>query len=183
MRTAYCAADEPSGPFWPVNILDVAYWSVCVVLVGSGVAKVLEPAPFERASRDLKLPTFWGSGRLVGAAECVLGGLGLLSGSPWVALAAGVVYLLFSVAVIAAMRMGLEDCGCIGVARSEPNTLHVVLNLASVLVCIAAALLGPRALGAGLASVAWPASVAAAVAVVVISAALLALLSGGSAKS
>lgn len=163
-----------------MDFLDVVYWSVCVVLVGSGVGKWVAPMPFEQATSDLGLPTFAGMGRVVGTFEVVLGLLGVLTASAVVAAAVGVLFVVFSVVVAAAVQAGLEDCGCIGVTSSRPGWIHAVLNSLSAMACFATAAVGPTAIGTGLASASWPVSVAAGFAVALLAGIVLAVFATGS---
>ncbi len=160
--------------------MDVAYWSVCVVLIGSGVGKVIAPQPFEAATAELGLPAFSGLGRLVGALETALGLLGLLSASAAVAVGVGLLFVVFSVVVVAAMSAGLEDCGCIGVTRSRPSWPHVLVNAVAAVLSFATAAVGPVAIGSGLAAVSWPIALAAGAGVALLAGVILTVLATGS---
>lgn len=168
----------PVGTLRSVTVLDAAYWAVCVVLVASGAAKLGDPSTIEGVLRSLggDLPT--GTGRVLAVVEMALGAAGLLLvGWPGraVAVAVAVLYLGFAVVVAAALRAGLEDCGCIGVRPRRPSATHVAVDLASAAVAVAAAVAGPVDLASGLGSLGMPWSVVVGLGVAVAAGLLVAL--------
>lgn len=145
------------------------------MLIASGVAKVVEPKPVERALNGLGLSLRPGFGRVVGLVELILGGLGLFSKSTVSAVGVGLIYCAFVAVVLAARKAGLKDCGCIGVRRSEPKLTHAILNAVSAAVAFSVAAAGPSAMGTELAALAWTTSIAVAAGVLVLAAGVLLL--------
>ncbi|MGI9576843.1 MAG: MauE/DoxX family redox-associated membrane protein [Microthrixaceae bacterium] len=157
-----------------MTLLDAAYWVACVVLVVSGATKLFDPTATESTLRELGLPAPRSVGRVLGAAEILLGAGGLLATPGTIAQATAVfvalIYALFALVVVAAYRRGLQDCGCLGVRSRAPTPGHAVLNVGFAAVAAASAAVGPVDLSGGLGSL----SVGAAVAV----GALVAVLGG-----
>ena len=59
------------------------------------------------------------------------------------ALVVAATYAVFTVVVVAARRAGAESCGCFGAVAAPPSTVHVVVNAASAVLALAAAVVGP----------------------------------------
>lgn len=167
-----------------MTILDGLYWTACAVLVVSGVGKLAEPAATGRTLADLGLSGLGGPwvGRVVGGVEVVIGAAGLtLSGAP-ARVAAGAVALLyaaFCLVVVAALRRGLEDCGCIGARPSRPSASHAAADGALAAVGAVAALVGPSGLADGLDDVGVAAAVGIGLGVAVAAGAFVAWESRG----
>ena len=166
-----------------MTVLDAAYWVACVVLVVSGLSKLPESSGLEAALVTLGLPVPAGTGRVLGAAEVVLGALGLAlapgGAATVVAVLVAVTYVVFAGIVEAARRRGLRDCGCVGVRPSPPTVLHAVLNGGLALVAAAAAVAGPIGVLDGLADMAWWWAVLIALAVSVAAGLVIARQSSG----
>ncbi|MCZ7628140.1 MAG: hypothetical protein M5U19_03180 [Microthrixaceae bacterium] len=109
---------------------------------------------------QLGLPAPRHVGRLVGVGEVLLGAAALMASpgavASLVAVAVAVVYAVFAVVVIAAVRAGLEDCGCVGARSRTPDVGHVVFDLAACGVAVAAAVTTPVDLVGGLSELSVP---------------------------
>ncbi len=125
----------PSDYADPVTVFDVIYWAICLVLVTSGAMKLSGPGGFASFISpfvgESLAPT---AGRLTGAAELVLGFVGIAYGGAVVATAVAVTYAVFSVVVLLAMRRSLPTCGCFGSASAAPSGTHAAMNVVSVVV-------------------------------------------------
>lgn len=167
------------GTLRPVLVIDFAYWVVALVLVVAGVGKLVDPRRTAEAIRRLGLPAPGVSARLVGLWEVLVGGAALLAPAGGVAsivaLLVAVSYCALALVVVAAMRRGLDDCGCIGVGASAPSVAHVVLDAGSALAAFAAAWFGPVDLVAGLGDAGAPWSVLLGLGVAVAAGAVVAL--------
>ncbi len=126
-------------------LVDAAFWAVCLVLVASGVSKLTDPRPFQTALVTLgpgvvgDADTRWPA-RSIGAIEVVLGLAGLSLGGSVIATAVALTYAAFTAVVVLARRRGLDSCGCFGERSGPPSTLHAVINAASAVVVLGAAL-------------------------------------------
>ena len=141
-------------------MLDAVYWVAALVLVVAGATKVADPDSTESTLRGIGFGVPKGTGRAVGVLEVVLGVAALLvtgdAVARVVAVLVGLVYLAFAGVVLAAIRGGLDDCGCLGVRSRAPSRGHAVLNAALGAVAIGAAISGPVDVAGGLASVSVP---------------------------
>ncbi|MEM8705707.1 MAG: MauE/DoxX family redox-associated membrane protein [Actinomycetota bacterium] len=125
------------------------YASAAVLLVIAGAVKVIRPATTADLIEDLGAPV---GGPITGArlalglgvVEIVVGIAALVAEIPAVAVAVGVLYVVFAVTVIRAMSLGATSCGCFGRVEAPPTWFHVVGNVA-LAVCsfIAAACRSP----------------------------------------
>ena len=144
-----------------MTILDAAFWVVSLVLLASGVTKLLDPAPLGAALAELGVvrpgDTERGAriGRVLGAVEVVVGGAALVAGGRWAAVLVSLSYAVFTVIVVASWRRGLTSCGCFGASSSPPGPLHVALNVASTAVAFGAVLAPAPAVADGLDAAAW----------------------------
>ena len=125
-----------------MEVLVGAFQIVSVVIVASGVAKIVSPDGFASLLRSLGLPQRRSFAVLAGVAEVVLGTAALLLGGVVIAALVAAAYVTFAAVVLLARRSGAEDCGCFGVTSAPPSVLHAVVNLASGLVAAAIALTG-----------------------------------------
>ena len=125
-----------------MEVLLGAFHIVSVVIVASGVAKIVSPDGFASLLRSLGLPQRRSLAVLAGIVEVVLGTAALLLGGVLVAALVAVAYAVFAVVILLARRSGAQDCGCFGVASAPPSILHAVVNLASGLVAAAIAVIG-----------------------------------------
>ncbi|HJQ77620.1 MAG TPA: MauE/DoxX family redox-associated membrane protein [Acidimicrobiia bacterium] len=134
-----------------------------LLLVLTGVAKILSPRDVARAIGALGLPTWTPLGVVIGTVEVGVGVGALLVGAGlW---AQGVLYAGFAGWIYLALRreVPLASCGCLGKDDTPPTWAHLVMNLIAVAVSLAAAAAGPVRLIGGLGSIAQLAVVAAGV--------------------
>ena len=142
-------------------MLDGAFWVVSLVLLASGVTKLLDPSALGAALVELGvLPagaTARGelAGRLLGAFELLVGGAALVVGGRLTAALVALSYLVFTVIVAASWRRGLRSCGCFGASSSPPGAVHVALNAVSTCVALAAVVVPAPAVADGLDAAAW----------------------------
>jgi hypothetical protein len=162
-----------------VTVLDLLYWVCALVLVVSGASKFAGRDSVRDTLSRLGFPAPPRAGTLVGIIEVLVGGAALMAPpgavASVVAVMVALIYALFALVVISAMRAGLEDCGCIGVRSTPPSVGHVVFNLAASLVAAASAVTTPVDLVGGLAEVPMPWAVLVAAAVAVGAGALVSL--------
>lgn len=146
-----------------MTVLDACYWVCALVLVVSGASKLTGGDSVRDTLSQLGLPAPRHVGRLVGVGEVLLGAAALMASpgavASLVAVALAVVYAVFAVVVIAAVRAGLSDCGCVGVRSRAPDVGHVVFNLAACGVAVAAAVTTPVDLVGGLSELSVPLAV------------------------
>ncbi len=118
-----------------------------VLLVISGSRKVTDPTATVEFLIDLGLTLPAGrSGRrriagAVGVIELVAGVLALATGEWLSAALIGVIYVVFGVLILLALRRGLGTCACFGRAGTPPSRFHATVDLllaAAALAAIAA---------------------------------------------
>lgn len=172
-------AQSVAGYAPEVTLLDALYWVCALVLVVSGASKLRDASSTRATMSSLGLPHGAVTGHLVAVTEVLLGAGALMAAPGPLAILLAVLvaatYAAFALVVLAAMRAGLQDCGCIGVRLVRPSALHVVLNLAAALVAMASALQGPVDLVGGLGELPLPAAVASGAVVAVAAGAAVAL--------
>ncbi len=120
---------------------------VALVLVVSGLQKLVAPAPAARALRDagLPLPRRLGvvPGVVVGAGEAATGLAAIAVPAAWAPAWLAVAYLALAGFVVLLLRRGdVASCGCFGSADTPPTRAHVVANAAAALVAAGATLAG-----------------------------------------
>lgn len=100
------------------------------LLLVSGVAKVVDPAPTGGALEAAGLPHPAWSPRALGVVEVVAAAGGLIMGG---AAAWGVAALYASFAVFVGYalwrKLPLQSCGCFGKAETPPTMAHLVVNV------------------------------------------------------
>ena len=144
-----------------MSVLDGAFWVVSLVLLASGVTKLLDPAPLGAALVELGvLPAGEPArgalaGRVLGAVELLVGGAALVVGGRLTAVLVMLSYLVFTVIVAASWRRGLRSCGCFGASSSPPTALHVALNAVSTCVALGAVVAPAPAVADGLDASTW----------------------------
>lgn len=150
-------------------MLDAIYWVCALVLVVSGASKLTDRGSVRDTLSQLGLPAPPRVGTLVGIIEVLVGAAALMAPpgavASVVAVMVALIYAVFAVVVISAMRAGLEDCGCIGVRSTPPSAGHVVFNLVACTVAAASAVTTPVDLVGGLAEVPMPWAVVVALVV------------------
>lgn len=161
-----------------MTVLDACYWVCALVLVVSGASKLTGGDPVRETLSQLGLPAPRHLGRLVGAGEVLLGAAALMAPpgalASVVAVVVAVLYAVFAGVVVAAMRAGLDDCGCIGVRQTAPGVGHVVFNLVACGVAVASAITTPVDLVGGLSTLSVPLAVLTALGVALCAGALVA---------
>jgi hypothetical protein len=129
-----------------MDVLTGVFQILALVIAVGGVAKIVAPAAFATTLRSLRIPGGTTLARVSGLVEVALGvGAVLLGGRVAAALVAAA-YAVFTVVVVAARRAGAASCGCFGAVAAPPSTLHVVVNGASAVLALLAAIAGPPAL-------------------------------------
>ena len=120
---------------------------LALVLVVSGVGKLVSPWPATAAMRDAGLPVPF-RGRAVGglalvAVETSIGLAALAVPQWWAALALAGFYAALTAFVVRLRRRdGDAGCGCFGASSTPPGTAHVVLNATATIVALSVAALG-----------------------------------------
>lgn len=101
-----------------------------VLLVASGVSKVIDPDPTKGALAAARLPSSRFVARGLGLFEVIAAVVGLAVGGRWLALAA-LLYLGFSAFTLVAVsrRLPIQSCGCFGREDTPPTVLHVIFNV------------------------------------------------------
>ena len=114
-----------------------------LLLIITGVAKIVSPHDVERALADLGLPRIPYAGVIIGVVEVTVGTAALFSSMAL--LIQVVLYLAFAVWVFVALRLEvpLDSCGCLGRDDTPPSWAHFALNLIGAGVTVAAAVDGP----------------------------------------
>jgi len=118
-----------------------------LLLVASG-AKLGRPARAVDALHQAGLPASSALVRVLAAGEAGVAVLVLVVGGPGPALALSALYVGFALFVVRLRSVtgAAASCGCFGGADAPADQLHVVANLASAAVALAAAATGSRAL-------------------------------------
>jgi hypothetical protein len=110
---------------------------VALVLAAAGGAKLVSPSSFGQTATALGFRVGPLGARLVGIGELVCAALAVAWWRPAIALMCPL-YLGFAWAAWRAERAGAASCGCFGAVEAPPSGVHVVVNLASAAVAIAA---------------------------------------------
>jgi hypothetical protein len=114
-----------------------------LLLIITGVAKIVSPHDVERALSGLGLPRIPYAGAIIGLVEVTVGSAAFFSSMAL--LIQGVLYIAFAVWVFVALRLDvpLASCGCLGRDDTPPSWAHFALNLIGAGVTVAAAVDGP----------------------------------------
>ena len=120
---------------------------LALVLVVSGIGKVVDPWPATGAMRDAGLPVpFRGravGGCLLGVAEATIGMAALAVPTWWAAATLGAFYAALAGFVLRLRsRDGEAGCGCFGASSTPPGPAHLVLNGVAAIVGFGAAAAG-----------------------------------------
>lgn len=101
------------------------------LLVVSGVAKLIDPAPTAGALDAAGLPAQRSTVAVLGLVEILVGSAGLVFPGRWPPALVAAVYLGFAGFVGAALngRFPLQSCGCFGRPDTPPTLVHLVANL------------------------------------------------------
>ncbi len=132
----------------------IAFHTVAaLVLIGTGVVKLITPDPAIGLIRGLGLPArSWGA-RLIGCLELAIGCFALVVGGTLAVIAVSMIYMMFALVVLRARVRGVPSCGCFGQISAPPSWIHFVGNtlLATVSLSIVGARRSPSDLVIGLA--------------------------------
>lgn len=123
-----------------------------LLLVATGVAKLLRPGDTARALSMLGVPRSREGTFLLAMTEIAVGAAALVTGH-WVAL--GMQTGLYAgflawVSVALARRIPIASCGCLGRDDTPPSWGHLILNGLAVVASLSAIQLGPVALNGAL---------------------------------
>ena len=120
--------------------LTLAFHAVgSLLLVVSGVAKLVFPHPATRFLAGAGLTDRVSIARALGGAELAAGLVGLSVAGPIPAMTVAVTYTVFALVVLRAIGRGSASCGCFGRVDSPPSIVHAVGNLFFAAVSILAA--------------------------------------------
>lgn len=113
-----------------------------LLLIAAGLPKLRDPDPLVRALRSARLPGSRGLVRGLAALEVATGGWVLARPARPSALAAALLYAVFTAFVLLARRRGgvLSSCGCFATPDTPASAGHAVLTAAAALVALGAAL-------------------------------------------
>jgi len=126
-------------------VLEAPFFLSAGLLVASGVAKLVRPAPAASALRSAGFRGGRPAAGITGLIEVVAGGLALWRPGVLTAGAVALLYVAFAAFLVRLLRRGgASTCGCLGGRDVPPSALHVALDL------VAAAVAGSVA--------AWPVS-------------------------
>ncbi|HYL51063.1 MAG TPA: MauE/DoxX family redox-associated membrane protein [Acidimicrobiia bacterium] len=117
-----------SGPFL----------AACALLAWSGGAKIVRPGSTSTAARAVGLPSSTAAVRAFGAVELGAACAGAAVGHAAALLVACVYAGLALVAVRLLRRAPAAPCGCLGASAAPVSRAHVALNIAAVLLAVAA---------------------------------------------
>lgn len=120
---------------------------LALVLVVSGLGKVVAPAAAATAMSDAALPIpFRGrpfTGVALGVVESSIGLVAIAVPTWWAAVTLGVFYTALAAFVVRLRSTdGTAGCGCFGSSSAPPGTAHLVLNVVAATVAFAVAALG-----------------------------------------
>lgn len=120
---------------------------LALVLVVSGIQKLVAPQAASAAMADAHLPLPWrgrvATGIALGAVETATGIAALAVPHPLAAVWLGVFYLsLFGFVLLLRSRDADAGCGCFGAASTPPGTAHLVLNGVAALTAFGVAAAG-----------------------------------------
>lgn len=105
-----------------------------LLLIVSGVAKIVDPEPTIGAMRTLRLPSSKLIAAGLGTGELVVGCATLAIDGIVPPVAFATIYAAFSVVVVAALASDspLQSCGCFGRADTPPSAIHLAMNIVFV---------------------------------------------------
>ncbi len=121
-----------------MSVLSVLVAASAAVLLGAGLAKLLQPDGTISVLRALGAPSPHVAARVLGVGEMLLGAATLLVAGRALTALLTVTWLAAAATVLAARRSGLGSCGCFGDRSPPPRGLHAVVDLG----CAAAAAVG-----------------------------------------
>ena len=125
-----------------VTGLTVLVELIALVVAVSGATKVLAPRSFAELTTTVGVPVGTVGARIAGLIEIALGVWVLATGARLACAALALAYVVFSVVVVLARRVGAPSCGCFGASAAPPSTVHVAVNLVSASIAGAGAIAG-----------------------------------------
>ncbi len=130
--------------------------AVLILLLIAGFQKITDPSTTSGALRAAGLPDRPILVRALGLAEVVVGIWFLVWGGPIPAALGAMMYAGFAWFVINALirKLPISSCGCLGSTETPPTVVHVVMNLAAVVVLTLGTVSPVGALG-GMLEVGW----------------------------
>jgi hypothetical protein len=128
-----------------VSAVTIPWLAACAVLGIAGIAKLRRPAPTMGALRAARLPSSRSIVLALGAGEVALATAAVLTGWAAFAVAVAALHLGFAAFVASALRRGgmVQSCGCFGSPDVPAGPIHVIVDLAVVMIAAAAALGDP----------------------------------------
>ena len=123
--------------------------AVMILLLVAGAQKLLDPSSTSGALQAAGLPSALALVRALGLVEVGAGVAYLVWGGPLPAAAGALLYAGFGWFVINAIARDLpiSSCGCLGATETPPTMIHVVMNLGSLGVLVAAVIIPVAPLG------------------------------------
>jgi len=122
--------------------LSIAVAACSAVLLGAGIAKLVEPAGTEEVLTSFGVSAPRVGARALAIYEVALGAATLAIAGPVLAAIVGVTYAAAAGVVLAARRAGLGSCGCFGSRSPAPRVQHAIVNLVCAVVAGAGAVSG-----------------------------------------
>jgi hypothetical protein len=123
--------------------------AVCLVLAFAGISKVRRPLATRPAAAALGLPRSRAAVRVLGAVEVAIAVVALAVGGA----AAAAVAVVYGALTVAAWRLLARSpgtaCGCLGTSDAPVTVVHVVVNVAAMLVAVLATAQGSPLTAAG----------------------------------
>jgi hypothetical protein len=140
-----------------MSTLEGPFAAACVLLVVAGAYKLTRPAPTAGALSGVGWPSSLALVRLLGAGELVLGTAAVLTSHRALAAIVAVAYASFALFVVVALLADspVQSCGCFGETTTPPSIIHVLANVAFVVVAGAVAIRGLPTLADVLADQPW----------------------------
>lgn len=134
--------------------------AVMILLMIAGIQKIFDPSTTSGALRAARLPSSPRTVRLLGLLEVGVVTAFLVWGGPAPALFAAILYAGFAWFVLNAIvrKLPISSCGCLGSAETPPTLVHVVMNIAAVVVLVVAVAIPMGPMG-GVIGVGWAVAV------------------------
>jgi hypothetical protein len=152
--------DAIAGPLYVVALL----------LVPSGLTKLVRPEATREALRSASLPASRALVLVIALVELVTAGAVLATGHPVAAGATALLYLGFAAFLLRLRARAGEqaNCSCLGATRTPVTSLHIGLDLVAAAVAGAAVLVGLPPITTVLAATPWAGVPAAALLVLTV---------------
>jgi hypothetical protein len=130
-------------------VLLPAFAAAAILLVIAGASKIASPYMAQASLSTAGLPAPLTGVRALALCEVAIGSAALIEPSTLTAALAALAYGVFCLFTLRLLRLADEgiDCGCFGGAGSEVSGVHVALNAAAFVVCVAGAVVPPHSFG------------------------------------